>query len=237
MSYLIFNTIHSDDMYVRVNAYPPLHRPKERLGRVTIPGRHGQLTVREDFSEPMYEPVEKEAECTLLSGADLHDVTAWLSGAGYVTFGNEPLYQYEAVIEDEIAFEAIVPGRTPRRFTVKFLCQPYKTLVTPAADITISTNPQTISNPSNLTSLPTITIEGEDEVTVDVGDYEFTIDLTAATPVVIDCDAMMATSEDGLTSYLDTMTGDFPRLVPGDTAVSTTGTVTSLVITPNWRYL
>lgn len=237
MSYFIFNGISSDEMYVRVNTYPPLHRAKERLERVVIPGRQGAVTIREDYSDPTYEQIAKEFTCTLLEDADLHDVTAWLTGSGYITFGNEPLYEYECCIEEPIEFETIVPGRTPRRFVLKVACQPYKMLVTPAADITISTNPQTVNNPGNATSMPTITIEGEDEVTVDVGDYEFTIDLTAATPVVIDCDAMMATSSDGLTSYLDTMTGDFPRLVPGDTEVSTTGTVTSLVITPNWRYL
>ena len=33
------------------------------------------------------------------------------------------------------------------------------------------------------------------------------------------------------------MIGDFPELIVGENTVSWTGTVTSIEITPNWRYL
>lgn len=41
----------------------------------------------------------------------------------------------------------------------------------------------------------------------------------------------------GTTLMNDHMNGEFPRLKPGANAISWTGTLTKVVIQPNWRFL
>ena len=53
--------------------------------------------------------------------------------------------------------------------------------------------------------------------------------------ITLDTPLMEAYS--GTTSMNSAMSGDFPVLLPGLNAVSWTGSVSSVVIEPHWRYL
>ena len=50
-------------------------------------------------------------------------------------------------------------------------------------------------------------------------------------------DSVLQEAYQGFTLMKDHMSGDFPVLKPGSNAISWTGTVSRLVVTPNWRYL
>lgn len=235
MTWFKFNALDSRDFGVLVNTYPPRVRAKERLERLSIPGRHGELTLREDYSEPTYESVVYPVECTLMPEGGLDLVLAWLGGDGHVIFGDEPDYRRDCVIEDEIVVIREYPGTRYRSFTVKFTCQPYKTLVTPAAAIDL-TEGGTLVNPGTLPSLPRITVEGDGEIFVYMGSYRFSLNLDHET-VHIDCDTRTATSLSGLQNKLDLMSGDFPRIMPGNTSVAVSAGIDSMTVLPRWRWL
>lgn len=62
------------------------------------------------------------------------------------------------------------------------------------------------------------------------------VELTGITSgIVLDCALQEAYL--GSTLMNDHMSGDFPVLKPGANAISWSGTVTRVVIQPNWRYL
>lgn len=50
-------------------------------------------------------------------------------------------------------------------------------------------------------------------------------------------DSALQEAYQGTTLMNDHMNGEFPRLKPGANAISWTGTVTKVVVRPNWRYL
>ena len=231
-----FKGISSDSMGVVVLDYPPIIKASARVTLTQIPGRSGTLTLQSP--EKDFEPVEKVCQCRLLAGASLTAVAAWLDGRGTLIFGNEPASAYTARVGDEISFEKIMPGYEDRVFDATFVCQPWKELVTPGADIALMTNPQTIISPGTLDSLPLITITGVGAVSINIGSYSFTLSgIQSGIPVKVDCDAMTATNSNQSVSYLQNMTGQFPRLVPGSNKVIWSGTVTSVVIKPRYRWL
>jgi phage-related protein len=75
-------------------------------------------------------------------------------------------------------------------------------------------------------------------VSINIGSYSFTLSgIEAGVPVLVDCDAMTVTNVNQSVSYIQNMVGQFPRLVPGNNVVTHSGTVTSIVIRPRYRWL
>lgn len=142
MTSMSFKGVTAADMGVVVLDYPPIIKPQARVKTVTVPGRSGTLTLHDP--EAVYEPVEKTVRCRLLSSASQVAVTAWLSGAGDLILGNEPQYQYTARVVDAVSYEKIMPGYTDRVFEVTFVCQPWKELAVPGADIALAKLADTI---------------------------------------------------------------------------------------------
>lgn len=236
MTSMSFNGITAASLGVVVLAYPPIYKPAARIKTVSVPGRSGTLTLHDP--ETVYEPVEKKVRCRLLKGASQTAVGAWLSGSGALILGNESEYSYVARVVEEVSFEKIMPGYDDRVFDVRFLCQPWKELAVPGADIALSTNPQTIVSPATLDSMPLIQIDGVGAVSINIGSYSFTLSgIQSGIPVLVDCDAMTVTNVNQSVSYLDNMVGQFPRLVPGNNLIQWSGTVSSVVIRPRYRWL
>ena len=93
---------------------------------------------------------------------------------------------------------------------------------------------QAIINPGSMVSYPLIRVNGS-------GDVEFAIngnpiqidDMTAGVPVYIDCENGYVYTPNGATS----IRGDIPYFEMGTNTIELTSGVTSLVITPHWRWI
>jgi phage-related protein len=115
------------------------------------------------------------------------------------------------------------------KLQIAFNCAPWKyhtgnTAVTPASG--------TVTNPGTRYSRPVYKIAHSGACALTVNGETLQIDATAASPIFIDAERMIAYDESGNNQTSHT-TGQFPFLVPGTNAVSTTGT--SVEITGNWR--
>lgn len=232
MTSMTFKGVTSAAMGVVVLEYPPITKPAARVKTETIPGRSGDLTLQ---SEPAYETYDKVVRCRLLSTAVLENVSAWMNGSGLLVLGNESAYAYLARVDDKIDFEKVIPGREARVFEVTFAVQPDKRLATPEADIVLIEN-GTVANPGTLPSRPQILVDATGDVTIMVGTY--VTDLEGLTePILLDSELGMATNAAGTLNASALVSGDWPRLVPGNNAISWTGAVTSITITPRWRWL
>ena len=232
MSVITFKSVTSTSKDVTVLKYPDIVKPTLRVETVKVPGRDGELTL---YSIPSYEAIVLECECTVPSVDKISAAAAWLTGSGDLILGNDSTYAYDAQIIDEIRFEKILRGHGHRRFVVPFLCHPLKKKASTEADIEL-TSSGTVANIGHVSSRPLIKIEGSGNVTLAVGSYALTI-TGISTSILIDSDLGIATNAAKTANESYKVSGAWPLLVVGNNAVSWTGTVSKVTITPRWRYL
>ena len=115
---------------------------------------------------------------------------------------------------------------------IRFDCQPY---MVEAVDSVIElTASGLIQNPGSAESFPLIEIHGSGDVEFSINDTDVQINgMTAYVPVYLDCDAGYVYTEDSPT----TMIGNFPVLSMGINTVTLGSGITSMLITPHWRWI
>ncbi len=201
-----------------------------------MPGRPGSLTQLE--GEDVYDDMILTATCFISDPAQIPAIAAWLKGSGTVTFANRTGGYYKARIANQIPFEKVLRGNPHCTFAVNFRCYPFF-YADAAADITVTASGTTVTNPGSVYSEPVIKVFGSGDITLMVGSTIIELNSVDGS-ITIDSVLKEAYKEDALgTSTLqnEKMTGEFPVFRPGANAVSWTGNVNLLQITPNWRYL
>ena len=206
--YFLWNGVDCRTYGIHVTEQPPITIPAERSTQTNVPGRPGSLTQLE--GEDVYDDMILTATCFISDPAQIPAIAAWLKGSGTVTFANRTGGYYKARIANQIPFEKVLRGNPHCTFAVNFRCYPFF-YADAAADITITTSGTVITNPGSVYSEP---ILGS---------------------IVID--SVLQEAYQGTTLMNDHMNGEFPVLKPGANAISWTGTVTRVVVRPNWRFL
>ena len=102
------------------------------------------------------------------------------------------------------------------------------------ADIAVTTSGTVITNPGSVYSEPILTVTGSGNITLMVGMAIVELENISGSIVI---DSVLQEAYQGTTLMNDHMNGEFPKLKPGANAISWTGTVTKVVVRPNWRYL
>lgn len=236
LPYFIFNTYDSRDKYVVVNEYPSQTKPKAKVKELVVPGRGGALNISEGLD--VYDNLVLTCQCTALPTADIETISAWLNGAGTLVFGNALTRAYKARVDAQISFDKILRGWAHRSFVIPFVCQPGRYVYPEVTDSVFTETDKTITNPGTMSSEPRVTIIGNGEVTVTVGDSTMLVTgPETAWTLVIDTELMDCFDDTGAVLRNEWLTGDFPRLLPGSNVVAFDGDVTSITIKPRWRYL
>ena len=229
--YFIWNGVDCRTKGIHVSELPPITIPLERSKQTNVPGRPGSLTQLE--GDDVYDDMILTATCFIADPAQIPAIAAWLKGKGTVTFANRTGGHYNARIANQIPFEKVLRGNPHCTFAVNFRCYPfwYQENV---SDVTITTSGDTITNPGSVYSEPLITVYGSGNITLMVGTT--IVELTdVSSSIVLDC--ALKEAYKGTTLMNDHMSGDFPVLKPGLNAVSWSGNVTRIVISPRWRFL
>lgn len=116
--------------------------------------------------------------------------------------------------------------------TIIFTCKPY--MVEAVESVITMTSTSTISNPGSAESFPMIKVNGSGDASFSVNGNEISIDdMTANVPVYIDSETGYVYTASGATA----MTGDFPVLNMGVNTITLGTGITSLEITPRWRWI
>ena len=115
---------------------------------------------------------------------------------------------------------------------ITFTCQPY---MVEAVDSVINLNATSmISNPGSAKSFPLIEVHGSGDTSFSVNGNEITIaDMSSSVPVYLDSETGYVYTASGATA----MTGDFPALEMGVNTITFGENLSSLKITPRWRWI
>ena len=161
------------------------------------------------------------------------EIGRWLKGGGKVTFANRLGGYYKARVVNQIPFDKILRGNPHCSFSVNFRCFPFWFLEN-VADITVTQSSSVVTNPGSVYAEPVITVYGSGTITLMVGTTIVELENISGLVVI---DSVLKEAYMGTTLMNDHMTGEFPVLVPGVNGISWTGSVSQVVIQPNWRYL
>ena len=226
-----WNGVNSRDMGIRLQSMPEIIRPEERIQHVTIPGRAGELTMAE--GSDIYNSYIQTIPVAVYTEAAVKAAEAWLRGSGYVTFSGQPGLRQRARVINAVTFTK--HGRNSHYWDgqVQFYCEPLKEANPPEADIVLTAS-GTVNNPGDVTAFPKIVIAGTGDVTISAGGKSIALTGIQSGTIV--------DSETGWVMYngaalTGVYTGTFPVLPAGESMVAITGSVTSITITPRWRYL
>lgn len=235
-----FNGVKSTAHGLWIAAMPVRPHPAERGTLQKVAGRSGYLWTPENAQRVTYNNILIRIQCLAQDNTTIDDINAWLSGAGDLRFSDEPDRVYRARVTKEFSRSNRVPRFTAQEFTVTFDCQPYRYKYlsnATADDWTRASSGETITNPGTVESEPAIRIEGSGDVTLTIGTQQ--VDLTGLTDGIIVDSAWMDCYSLDRSELLNSLADmdEFPVLNVGANLVSWTGAVTSVTITPRWRYL
>lgn len=226
-----FNGTDSREMHIMVPDAVQVVRPEERVEHVIIPGRSGELTQTQGTD--IYNSYIQTVPIHVMGQAYLQAAESWLRGEGWVTFDCQPALRQKARIIGAVTFAKVSKNLDVWSGDVQFYCEPWKSL-SAESDIVVTESGTAINNPGQLTALPLITMNGSGRVTLRMGGNALVIpSLTSG---------WVADSENNWIlnngrPVMNAWSGAFPALPVGQSLVQWTGNITSLVITPRYRFL
>ena len=144
-----------------------------------------------------------------------------------------PIETGESSDRTRAAMTQLLRGNPHRSFAINFRCKPFWYLGG-VAPITLLSSHNYIANPGNVFSEPVLQITRNGNAAFTVGGTYFELmDLFGT--VTVDTPRMETFMN--YTSYNSRVWGEYPRLLPGNNLVSWSGSVSRIVITPNWRMI
>ena len=221
-----FKGIHADTYKVVVNKLPPFKSPSVKTKVYNVDGYDGAI-VESLGLQPYTLPVT----ITLMDLTHLDDVMAWLSGSGVLIRDEDDTKYLNVAIYNELEYEYL---KKQKKTTFEFyVADPFRyVLDEPNLTLTAAGN---VSYSGTYDGLPLLKITGSGVVQVSVGDFVFDYDFDGDTVVWVDSKIKETYNSVGLTNRR--FTGEFPKLVNGNNAVSWTGTITEIIVTKRTRYI
>ena len=226
-----WNGVRSDNKHIVINEAPKIIRPEERIQHVTIPGRSGELTLTE--GDDIFQGYIQTISIAVNGVSNVPTVENWLKGAGVLTMSSQSGMQQKARVIGAVQLQKHSRNLDWWEGDVQFYCEPVKYATNEQA-VTITTSGTSLSNPGDMVAYPLIKITGSGLVTVAAGGNTLTIP-ECTSGWIIDSENEWILS--GTTPQEKACSGKFPILKVGSNAVTFTGSITKLEITPRFRYL
>jgi len=234
MGYLIFRGNDTRNLTgVYVSQMPSHKKAAMRYTEYYVKGRDGALHVDEG-----YENYDVTVVLVLVnaSAETRYLVNAWADGTGKLISSDDLTRAYQASVKDEIVWDRVQANAGfYDTATITFSCQPFMVeAVDSEITMTARVDPWSVINPGSATSYPLIQVNGSGDAVFAVNGNEIQIDdMTANVPVYIDCANGYVYTASGATS----IRGDIPILDYGTNTITITSGISSLVITPHWRWI
>ena len=232
-----FNGTRSDAVGVIVERYPQRPIPRRKSEKFSVPGRSGDIVAVQDAWDNVVQRYDIYVSAEI-QGLPIVAAAAaqWLQTPGCGRLEDE--YDRD-VFRRAVYVGPVDLENTLNHFgraVIEFDCDPRRFLK--SGDLPVAmTNGGKLNNPTGFTALPILRISGSGAGTVTVGST--TVSLTETDGVTIDCEEQECARETGgsVLNFNTGMTGSFPKLGAGISAVSWTGGVTGVEIVPRWWQL
>ena len=242
MNSFTYNGVNSLAMGLRIESKNVFSAPAYDTKFQAIPGRDGDL-IRTNGRFPnaqvtytVFLPAKSQAELA----QKLTAVKSWLytepDRYHILTDTYDTATYRKAVINTQLDIEDQL-GKIGV-FTVSFSCLPFKFLLSGQQEISVSTAPYTLANPTAFASKPYIKVLGSGAGTLkishgrgrDIPTWEFA-DING----YVEIDSEEMNFYKGSVSCNEAVEGDgFPILRSGNNGISFTGGITGLTILPRW---
>ena len=219
-----WNGVSFNDMGIIIEETPIIPKPKKSFTKYVIPGKSGYTSI----DNKTYDELAFTLKCHFREDlGNRDDIVAWLDGYGTLQVSADR--EYKGYISNTIPFEKVFRFR---KFPIQFMLQPIGQAVEPT--IISSTTSTTFTSDTYTDSFPIIRITGSGTISVNLNGTPFTI-YNASGEYILDCGAKVITNNGSNAS--NSMSGDFPKVIKGNNALSVTGTVTALTIEYKKSYL
>ncbi len=231
-----FGNQNSWDFALRVEKLPRIGSPKRRVTAITVPGRSGNLHIDEGVYDSYQQPYECYFHGKSPTAEQAHAIKRWLmSGGGpqKLTDVHDPKHYHMAFFTGPLDVDNIL--NKYGRCVITFEVDPRAYLISGNEPITF-TEPNRLSNLTGYPAQPLIRVTYSGEGELHIGTYTVRLYDTAAGELTIDCETMDA-YRDGEPRNHFIGCEDFPVLVPGSNAITWTGGIQSVEITPRWWVL
>lgn len=234
MGVIWFNGVSSESLGILIEHPPNYEYPKKDLEIVHVPGRNGDVIL----DKGSWQNVDRSYEIAIAGpesgfAAAAAALSKWLHGpSGYARLEDsyEPDFFRVAFYQENNTITNLLTAAG--RATVKFNCKPQRFLKSGEAAVSFEAA-GTLTNPTAFAALPVVTVSGEGDGAVRVGDRAVRITgMTGA--LVLDSVLQDAYRDTENLNSLVALPDGFPRLLPGDNDISFTGGVTGLSLIPNW---
>jgi len=224
-----FKGISSEQFNVFIPVKPIFPLAQQNVDYIEIPGRNGHLTNDYNCRKSLL----ITAECCIndISDSNMRDVRAWLCGSGDLIFSTEPEKKWKARLD--LPVDINTPMVELREFILVFDCYPLAYAID-NIPLTLTTSPTKIINMTNTNAEPVIKIYGSGSINLSINGS--IIYLTNVSEYVIIDSDMVDCYKDTMPKNND-MEGEFPILNVGDNIISWTGSVTEVLLTPNYRWI
>lgn len=226
-------TFGGDVIPAHIASAPHYIRPVRKMTITQIAGTNREIIDMEDawecYDQPYSMYVGDGTEDSIQEA--LQDVAKKLFKTGWQTLvdGYEPdvyrLAYYQGGFDSD--------NRKTRlgKFDISFRCRPERFLTSGSTPVSVSSG-GTITNPTSFNAKPLIHITGSGSGTLTIQGQ--TMSFTGITDYLnIDCDTMDVYRQ-ASENRNSLMTGSFPVLYSGNNAVSFTGGIATVKITPKW---
>lgn len=234
-NYLTFAGRNSKDFLLYISGPGVYNAPAVDVELQTIPGKSGDL-IRDNAKSGEHRfnnlDIIYEAFFFAALAPKTTAVKEWLfSPVGYQVLHDtyDPDFFRMAICKDALSF-------SPKRgkgatLQLTFHCQPQRWSIEGQRKIRMEQS-GTLKNPFSFRSKPIIRVYGSGAGVVTVHNTAINI-LQNNGYIDLDCDTHNASNESGFCNTFIS-SGDFPELEPGKNAISWTGAITALEITPRW---
>lgn len=237
-----FKGLRSDEMGIFLKQMPVRSLPGRNVTRKTVAGRHGSLA----YGDTTYKDVKVRLECDVRDESKLPAILAWLTGDGLLRFSDEPGFAYDASIDAEYSRSSIQARLSGQRFTITWVCQPFRRMFPEPEDLTI-TQALTFNNPGTAPALPRIEIRGSGDFSLTIGMQTVYFTNVVGGGIIVDSELGDALNLEGNQFANECMDGELFKIQPGYNAISwlegsmdengntIAGNITAVIITPRWR--
>lgn len=227
MELIINQTQSISELGFEINGYPKIPSPVQRVERVTVDGRDGELIIKKGYSNIVYK-IELNALEDSVVNPLFRELKSVLRKAETIQLSNDREIYYKVLNTEfgDMENELEVYGL----FEVSFELAPHAYYSN--KDIKTVTTTSKFQNIGLDESLPKFTIFGTDTCKFSVNGEEVTVNGVNEYVVV---DSQIEECFKGEANLNSMMIGAFPKFVEGENTVTVISGITKIEIEPRWR--